>query len=318
MTNAAGHRNATLQALLVTFLWSTSWVLIKWGLVAIPALTFAGLRYGLAFLCLLPFALGGRRRAALGALGGGDWARLLLLGLLFYALTQGAQFVALAHLPAITVNLVLAFSVLAVAAAGRLLGERTSRGQWLGVALAGAGAVLYFGDGTAAATSLLGLAAAAVALLSNAGSSLLGRAINRRATIPPLVVTTLSMGIGAVILLGTGLAVDGLPSLDRRGYLIVAWLAVVNTAVAFTLWNHTLRRLSALESSMINNTMGVQIPLLAILVLGERPSAWQALGLVSVAAGAAVVQLEALRRGSASRRAAECAGPGPDRSCPDR
>lgn len=50
------HLIAILQALFVTFLWSTSWVLIKFGLVDIPALTFAGLRYGLAWLCLLPFA----------------------------------------------------------------------------------------------------------------------------------------------------------------------------------------------------------------------------------------------------------------------
>ncbi len=49
------HLRAALQALFVTFLWSTSWVLIKIGLDDIPALTFAGLRYTLAWLCLLPF-----------------------------------------------------------------------------------------------------------------------------------------------------------------------------------------------------------------------------------------------------------------------
>ena len=36
-----------LQALFVTFLWSTSWVLIKVGLKEIPAISFAGLRYTL-------------------------------------------------------------------------------------------------------------------------------------------------------------------------------------------------------------------------------------------------------------------------------
>ena len=34
-----------LVALFVVFLWATSWVLIKFGLEAIPPLTFAGLRY---------------------------------------------------------------------------------------------------------------------------------------------------------------------------------------------------------------------------------------------------------------------------------
>ena len=51
------HAKAVLQALFVTFLWSTSWVFIKFGLTNIPVLTFAGLRYSLAFLCLLPLVL---------------------------------------------------------------------------------------------------------------------------------------------------------------------------------------------------------------------------------------------------------------------
>ncbi|HKZ55913.1 MAG TPA: DMT family transporter [Anaerolineales bacterium] len=54
--DSSPHLSAVFQALFVTFLWSTSWVLIKWGLDEIPPLIFAGLRYGLGFLCLLPFA----------------------------------------------------------------------------------------------------------------------------------------------------------------------------------------------------------------------------------------------------------------------
>jgi drug/metabolite transporter (DMT)-like permease len=56
LKNRPSHLQAVLQVLFVTFLWSTSWFLIKIGLEDIPALPFAGLRYTLAFLCLLPFA----------------------------------------------------------------------------------------------------------------------------------------------------------------------------------------------------------------------------------------------------------------------
>ena len=45
---------AILKAIFVTFLWSTSWILIKWNIHQIPPLTFAGLRYTIAFLILLP------------------------------------------------------------------------------------------------------------------------------------------------------------------------------------------------------------------------------------------------------------------------
>ena len=49
------HALAVLQALFVTFLWSTSWVLIKIGLddLDLKPLSFAGLRYALAALILL-------------------------------------------------------------------------------------------------------------------------------------------------------------------------------------------------------------------------------------------------------------------------
>ena len=82
---------AILQALLVTFLWSTSWVLIKLGLQAsLPALSFAGLRYSLAFACLLPLLLAnpGQRRA-LRSLSPAAWRQLALLGVVYYSLTQG-------------------------------------------------------------------------------------------------------------------------------------------------------------------------------------------------------------------------------------
>ena len=46
---------AVLLAVLVTFLWSTSFIIIKWGLIEIPPLTFAGLRYFIAFVFLFPF-----------------------------------------------------------------------------------------------------------------------------------------------------------------------------------------------------------------------------------------------------------------------
>ena len=65
----------------------------------------------------------------------------------------------------------------------------------------------------------------------------------------------------------------------------------MNTAGAFTLWNHTLRRLTATQSAVINNTMLVQIAVLAWLFLGERLDRRQVIGLATVAVGAAVGQL---------------------------
>jgi drug/metabolite transporter (DMT)-like permease len=283
---------AVLQALLVTFLWSTSWVLIKIGLQDIPALTFAGLRYSLAFLCLLPLALRPAALISLRGLSGQRWARLIILGLLFYAATQGAQFLGLAYLPAITVSLLLNFTTIVVALLGIfLLAERPTVLQWSGVFLNIVGIVIYFYPVAIPAGQIIGLIVVAVGVLANAGSSILGRHVNRDGDLSPLTVTVVSMGIGAIVLLATGALAQGLPRLGPIHWAIIGWLAMVNTAFAFTLWNHTLRTLSAMESSIINSTMLVQIAILAWLFLGEQLTWQEGIGMVLAGLGALIVQL---------------------------
>jgi len=285
------HLIAVLQALFVSFLWSTSWVLIKLGLEEIPALTFAGLRYSLAFLVLLPLVARREHRGVLSGLSGRRWLELAALGLLFYTLTQGAMFMALAFLPAMPVSLILSFSPAAVALlAIPMLAESPTRIQWGGMVLFLVGALAYFSP-FEVPLQPIGLAAALIGLMTNAVSSVMGRSVNRRRDLHPLLVTVVSMGVGAIALLGVGLAVEGLPHLDARSWAIIAYLAVVNTALAFTLWNYTLQRLTAVESSIINNTMLIQIAILAWVVLGE-PMGWkEALGIALAAVGALLVQL---------------------------
>ncbi len=294
LTVSRPHLRAVLQGLLVTFLWSTSWVLIKIGLKSdLPSITFAGLRYSLAFVCLLPFVLANPlHRNAIRGFSRATWRQLLLLGLVFYTLTQGAQFVSLAFLPAATVTLLLNFSPLITALfSSRQNDEAPSTVQWVGIALSSLGALVYFLPVEIPAKQILGLAAALVGVLANSASSLLGRHINQRGGLPPLVVTTLSMGIGGLLLLVTGITTQGSGHLDLTQWLIIAWLAVINTAIAFTLWNRTLRTLTAVESGIINSTMLPQIAILAWLFLGEPLNARQIAGILLVVVGTLIVQL---------------------------
>lgn len=291
------HLRAVLQALFVTFLWSTSWVLIKLGLEEIPALTFAGLRYALAFVLLTPLLLRRGARRALTHLTGREWLMLVGLGLVMYTLTQGAQFLALERLPAQTTSLVLSLSPVVVALLGMaLLAERPTPIQGAGVLLFLIGAALFLLPAAFPAGQLVGLGIAVVGLLANAGAAVLGRFVNRGTALPAASVTLVSMGAGSLALLGAGTAVQGLPELSLRGWAIVAWLAAVNTAFAFTLWNATLRRLSAMESSIINNTMLIQIAILAWAFLGESLGARQIAGLVLASVGTLVVQVGARTR----------------------
>lgn len=278
------------EALLVTILWSSSYVLIAVGLETIPSITFAGLRYGLATLVLVPFLLVRGHVRTVRQLSVREWGRFALLGLLLYALTQGAQFAALVSLRAATVSLVLSATPLLVALSSRVLGESLAPGQWVAVGVVTVGALVYFGPGTLAGAQAVGLAIMVIGVLSNAGGALVGRAVNASRAYPPLVVTVCSMGIGSVLLLATGATVQGMARLTASEWVIVGWLAVVNTAFAFTLWNRTLRRLSATESSLINNTMLVQVALLGWLALGESLSVLEIVGLFVVLAGTLLFQ----------------------------
>lgn len=297
---------AVLQALLVTFLWSTSWVLIKFGLEDIPPITFAGLRYFLAFLTLLP--LGFRRAGVtpLRALTARDWRDLIGLGLLFYTITQGSQFLGLAYLPAITFSLLLNSTAVTVAILGIvLLRESPTWVQWVGTAVFIGGALLFFYPFDFPAGSALGYGIAAIHILATSLASVFGRGINRKAHLHPVTVTLVSMGIGSIMLLLIGLLVEPTPILTLQNWLLIGWLAVVNTAFAFTLWNLTLRTLSAMESSVINNTMLVQISLLAWLFLGETLTLLQIAALVVATLGILLVQVRFGRQGAATDKQLE-------------
>jgi drug/metabolite transporter (DMT)-like permease len=73
-------------------------------------------------------------------------------------------------------------------------------------------------------------------------------------------------------------------------------LAIVNTALAFTLWNKALQGLEAIEASVINNLVMFQIAVLAWVFLGERLSGLDIIGILLAASGAILVQMRPNRQ----------------------
>lgn len=287
------HLKAILLALIVTFLWSTSFVIIKIGLAEIPPLTFAALRYTIAFICLFPFVLNKKNKSVIKNLSRRDWLKLLLLGILFYSFTQGTQFIGLSLLPAVTVSLWLNFTPLIVAVmAIILIKEFPTVLQWVGVILFIAGIITYFYPINLSQNQELGLIVMTIGVIANSASAVLGRSINRAGNINPLVITVISMGIGSIILLISGTITQGLSPISLNNFLFLLWLAVINTALAFTIWNYTLRTLSAMESSIINGTMLIQIAFLAWIFLGEEISGRELMGMAVAALGAMLVQIK--------------------------
>ena len=93
------------------------------------------------------------------------WGKLALLGLVFYALTQGGLFISLKYLESVTFSLMLNFSSVLVAIAGMVtLREYPSRWQWLGILVFSVGVLAYFQSAATHQFSAIGLVVAGMTL----------------------------------------------------------------------------------------------------------------------------------------------------------
>jgi len=260
-------------------------------------MTFAGLRYTIAAACLLPFLFRPQTRASMRRMDRRQWILLILMGIVFYAIAQGAQYLGLVYLSMASASLLLNLTAIVVAGAGViLLAEAPTRLQWIGVVLSLAGIGLFFYPPAFTGQDWLGIIIILVSMLANSAGTLVGRQLNRSGNIPPIVVTGVSMAIGAVLMLTSGILIQGLPKISVLSWAAIIWMAVVNTAVAFTLWNYTQRTLIAMETSVINNTMTVQIAILGWIFSGEGLSGLEIGGILLVTIGTVLVQLRRLQK----------------------
>lgn len=277
---------ARLLAVGVTTLWASSWVLIRWGGdESLPPLTFAALRYLLAGVVLAAWVAVRRRPQALRS-STVPWRTIAVLGIVQYAVTQGAQFVAIAHQPLAATSVVLAATPLLTVLAAGWIGEGATRSQLLAAALIVTGATIYFA-GAPGATAI-GTGAAVLGLVANAIAALYGRAALRDVARSPgttLVLTCHSMLVGAVCLAVTALVAEGVPTVTGRATVLIAWLALVNTAAAFTWWNLCLRTVPAGQMAAINGLMMPQIACFGWLLFDERLGPRELVGLLAVVVG---------------------------------
>jgi drug/metabolite transporter (DMT)-like permease len=227
------------------------------------------------------------------------------MGVILYTVGQGGQYLGLAYLPSVTVSLILNLSALFVAIVSSVtLKEKLTGSQWVGVLLNLAGVFVYFSPSNGGNGSWLGWMFAIFSLLGNSIGSILGRKINQTAHINPILVTAISMTIGSALMLLTGVLWQGLPVISARSIWIIVILAVVNTAISFSLWNYTQQTLQATETTILNNTMLVYIAMLAWIFLGESQSARGLIGLAFALAGAMVVQIKWKKKGDAQLQTA--------------
>ena len=180
---------------------------------------------------------------------------------------------------------VLAFSVL-------FLDEKPSFPQLLGIGLSLCGVFTFFYSSLQVLEEVTGLVVTLFSGIGWAAYMVLSRCLLRDSEENVMVMTSYSMVLGVLMLLATAEASGNIASVSFTGWSIIAWLSIVNTAVAFVLWNHSLKSLKVYEQSILQNTMLVQIALMSTVFLNEQLTMNKILGMTMVFFGVLVVQLK--------------------------
>ena len=286
----SGRGTAILEMLLVTVIWASSFVFVKMILSNLGPLTIAGLRYFLAFLILLPFMINKRR--AIRNISPRTWFHLILTGLSAYTAGNGALFWGLKYLPATTTSFLMGLSPLLILFGGLIfLKEVPSWLQIVGVMIALAGNALFFSSGLQPGEPL-GIAIVAFGLLGFSAFGVLGRGMARDNRVNTIHLTGFPLGIGGGLLLLIALPLEGRPIFDQKALLIILWLAIINTAIAYILYNHALKRITALEVNVFLNLSPLGTATLAWFLLGESLSCKELFGVVIVIIGVTLVQVK--------------------------
>jgi drug/metabolite transporter (DMT)-like permease len=119
---------------------------------------------------------------------------------------------------------------------------------------------------------------------------ILGRKVILSRQVDSLSLTVIPLGVGGGTLLPTALAIEEPPRLSITGMGIVLWLALINTALVFWLYNHALRLLTAFEMSVVVNLTPLITAVWSWLLLKEKLGSLQILGMITVIIGIGLVQ----------------------------
>ncbi|MDA8267726.1 MAG: DMT family transporter [Actinomycetota bacterium] len=264
------------MVLVVAFL-GACFVAIRFARGAAPPLWLATLRALIAGAVLLGYATWRGRTRPIGL---SQWGVIGGLGLANATFAGGAMYLAAARLPTgIASVLANAQPLLIVLPAWLIYRERPHRGAVVGlfVGMAGLLVVGLPGGGGSGAVLAVGAAAAGTA------GTLLAR---RLGALDNVVAAGWSFLTGAGALAVWALADEGVPHIAWTWRLIGAlgFLAIPGTAVVYVVWFHEARRCPLYRLAAWTFAVPAFGLVLAVLIEGERPSAWTTTGLAIVLA----------------------------------
>ncbi|MEV6767353.1 EamA family transporter [Nocardia sp. NPDC051030] len=97
--------------------------------------------------------------------------------------------------------------------------------------------------------------------------------------VPPLTMTGWQLTLGGLVLAPLTLAVEGLPpTLTGANLLGFAYIGLIGTVLAYTLWFRGVQRLAPTSVSLLSTTNPLVATLAGFLLLGQTLTGWQLVG----------------------------------------
>ena len=272
-------------AILSSTLGGTVAAVTRFAVADIDPLTLAALRFGGAFLVLMPAVLVLRQPWPKGR----DWAWVALLGGVYFCIYQVLYNVAFVYTTATNGSIIgstLALMTMAVAA---LFGvERLSLRKSAGVLVATGGVAVALAAGLAAAPpdSWRGDLIMSAGVFAWACYNIWSRPFIARAS--PLTFLIGGMGIGAAALFAIAMARSGadvVAAMGQAQWLAVGYAALIATPVALWLWIFALDRASPTRVASTMAMHPVSASILASVIIGEPLELNLVIGVIAVLAG---------------------------------
>ena len=277
----------TILLLLMNFCWAAVYSSYKVIGQDVPSGAIVTLRFGLAGLCLLcawPWLPGETPK-------GKDLGLTCLMGLLLYVVGQRMQVYGNQIGTAGNTAVLIAFEPLLVSvAAGIFLREHLGPRRLFGFALGILGVALLNGlwrpdfrwTGLSASLLVLG------SFVFEAAYTVMGKPIVMRAGAMKMLALSLLVGTAANLLIDGSSTFAAAKSLSPEAWVLVAMLAVVCTAVGYTVWFVVIRECPINVAALTVFAQSVFGVLIAAVWLGEKLKWDQLLGSLAIVAGLVV------------------------------